>query len=305
MVSPIESRAVDKAYRKWTHRNLASVYRFPEATHSEEPNFFSNLFESSRHRYEQMMKHAPEFEFHPVQDLKNLMAETATRMAGAEESAKATASHMYETLIPSGSTMDKQLSAMGHATYTQFVEAWNSVKDMKDRLEVARLLADKRQRIRQQLKGYRVMLNRLLDRPSAVPADQMATLMRRITTCNEALEQIESRAQTSFAKITGFTMSNLPFFQRSEPQRFAKYSTDPLLGIVTYPLGFNLLILGLTEVPVRIMLFRRGFERRSVGMWILEAFAIHFRFSNLTHSEFLLNPDRSCIVLLSSGNSNK
>ena len=60
---------------------------------------------------------------------------------------------------------------------------------------------------------------------------------------------------------------NLALFNQTgkEPQRYAKYSSDPLLGIKTYPLGFHLIVLGFSEIPLRIMLRNRGFERRCVG----------------------------------------
>jgi hypothetical protein len=233
------------------------------------------MYESYRRGVEQMTKTAdfPDFQdlrnmvknVRPVQELKNLMAETAQHIADAEESAMATASHMYESLVPAGSQMDKQLSAMSHATYSQMTEAWNSVKNMKERLETARFLGKQRQQIRQQMKGYRVMLNRMREMSSAVPSKQMASLMRRITECNEAMERLESRAQQAFGQATGFAFKKLSFLPHHEPLRYAKYSSDPLLGLATYPLGFHLLVLGGTEIPLRLMMHRRGFERRAIG----------------------------------------
>lgn len=202
---------------------------------------------------------------HPVDNLKNLMAGTAQSIADAEETAKATATHMYESLVPAGSQMDKQLSAMSHATSAQLSDAWNSVKNMKERLETARFLSKQRQQIRQQLKGYRVMLNRMREMSSAVPSKQMAGLMRRITECNEAMERLEGRAQHAFVQATGFAARNLSLFHERKTQHYAKYSSDPLLGLATYPLAFHLLVLGLTEIPLRVMMKLRGFERRTVG----------------------------------------
>ena len=207
--------------------------------------------------------------FHPVQDFRNLVAETAQHVAEVEASAMATATqtatHMYETVVPPGSMVDKQLTAMSHSTYLQLQEAWNSVQNMKERLETARFLFKQRQRLRQQLKGYRVMLMRMRERSSGVPSNQMAALMRRITECYVAMEHLEGRAQTAFTKATGFALKNMPFMQRKAPQRFAKYSSDPLLGLATYPLFFHLLVLGCTDIPLRIRLVKRGFERRTVG----------------------------------------
>jgi pimeloyl-ACP methyl ester carboxylesterase len=195
-------------------------------------------------------------EFHPVQEIRNFMVGTAG----------ATASHMYETLIPSGSMMDKRLTAVSHATYTQLIDAWNSVKNIRERLEMAHSVSKQRKHLRQQLKGYRVMLNQMREMSYAVPSKQMAQMMNRITDCNERMELLESKARAAFVSATGFTLKKLPGFgARQEPQRYAKYSSDPLLGLATYPLGVHLTILGCTEIPLRIILKKRGFERTSIG----------------------------------------
>jgi pimeloyl-ACP methyl ester carboxylesterase len=259
---------------------------------TDESNYFSDLYESYRKTYDEKIKAmrnatadfhpvqslqnmvsdaaaAADIRFHPVKDLRNLMVETGKTFEKAEETALATATQVYESLIPAGSQMDKQLAAvshMSHATYVQMTEAWNSVKNMSERLETARFLKKQRQRIRQQLKGYRELLNQMRDMSYAVPSKQMAGMMRRITECNEAMALLENRAQTAFVKATGFAMKKIPFLpERRKPQRFAKYSSDPLLGIATYPLGFHLLVLSLTEIPLRILMFKRGFERRVMG----------------------------------------
>jgi pimeloyl-ACP methyl ester carboxylesterase len=245
------------------------VFHFAEEPQQEEQSFlFFNLYESMLGGAFHPVLRDKLGDFHPMQDLRNLFNETAQQLSQAEETAMATASQMYEHLVPSGSQMDKHLTAMSQATYAQLSEAWNSVKNMKERLETARFLSQQRARIRQQLKGYRVMLNRMREMSSAVPSAQMAAMMRRITECNLALESLESRAQAAFVKATGFARKNLPSFltqARDEPRHYARYSSDPLLGVATYPLGFHLLILGGTEIPLRIMMKRRGFERRSIG----------------------------------------
>lgn len=264
-----------------------AVFRFSEESHEDESNYFSDLYESYRKTYEQKIRAvrnatadfrpvqslqnmvhdaAADLHFHPVQDLRKLMVETGKTIEKAEETAMARATQMYETFVPAGSHMDKQLSAMSHATYVQMTEAWNSVKNISERLETARFLQKQRQRIRQQLKGYRELLKHMRDLSSAVPSKQMAGMMRRITECNQAMELLENRAQTAFVQATGFALKNIPFLHdRKKPQRFAKYSSDPLLGIVTYPLGFHLLVLGLTEIPLRLLMLKRGFERRFMG----------------------------------------
>ena len=51
----------------------------------------------------------------------------------------ATAHSMYETLVQPASNVDKQLSAISHATSSQLSEAWSSVKGMKERMETCLL----------------------------------------------------------------------------------------------------------------------------------------------------------------------
>lgn len=207
-----------------------------------------------------------DIDFHPARDLRNLITETGKTIGKAEESAMATASLMYESLVPAGSTMDKQISAVSHATMTQVAGAWNSVKNVKEWLETVRSFQRQRQRIRQQLKGYRELLNQMRGMSSAVPSKQMASMMRRITECNEALQRLENRAQTEFAQTTGFTTKNLPFLaEHKKPVCFAKYSSDPLLGVATYPLGFHMFVFSLTELPLRALMYKRGLERRVIG----------------------------------------
>lgn len=251
-----------------------------DSHNGEQPNFFSSLYENFKQRRERA-RHMLE-NSHPVLDLRNFMVE-------AEEKTMATATHMYEnasttathvaanaydTIIGTGSNMDKQLTAIGHrtqqqlseishATQQQLLDAWNSVKNMKERLETAEFLSAQTKRLKQQLKGYRVLLNRMREMSSSVPSKQMANLMRRITECNESMERLESRAMDAFIQATG--MARLRMLGRKEPQRYAKYSSDPLLGVSTYPLGFHLVVLGATEIPLRIMMKNRGFTKLRTG----------------------------------------
>lgn len=219
---------------------------------------------------------------HPVQELRNMMLETEKKTIATAshmyENASTTATHMaanaYDTLIGTGSNMDKQLSALGHATQQQWseissmtqqqlAEAWNTVKGMKERLEKAEFLSVQTKRLKQQLKGYRVLLFRMREMSSSVPSKQMAKMMRTITECNESMEKLESRAMDVFFMGTGFLRKNI--LGHEEPKRYAKYSSDPLLGVSTYPLGCHLFVLGATEIPLRIMMKNRGFTRLSTG----------------------------------------
>ena len=182
-----------------------------------------------------------ELNFHPVKDLRTYLNERAQQ---ADESARATAHSMYERIIQSGSQVDKQIAALSHATSSQLAEAWDSVKGMKERIETANFLSQKREALMQQLRGNRAMLNRMREMPYAVPSKQMAALMRKITEVYDSLDRVEHLARDGFASATGALAAGKPIFTNREPQRYAKYSFDPLLSVKTYPLGFHLLVLG-------------------------------------------------------------
>lgn len=213
----------------------------------------------------EMVQKAAGDNFHPVQDIKTLVAETANNFSDPVATATQTASQMYESFVPD--RVDKQLSAVRQATIDQLNQTWNSVKTLNERrmLETARKLSKQRKKLQHQLKGYRVMLTRMVEMSSGVPSKQMALMMRRITDCYEAMELLESRAQSAYVDFTGFALTNLSVFQRQKPQRFAKYSSDPILSVATYPLSLHVLLLGGTEIPLRICLHRLGFERCRVG----------------------------------------
>jgi hypothetical protein len=239
------------------------AFRFPIDTHREEANFFSNLYESYKNKYDQYKMMVESSDFHPVQDFRTFFTETAHQ---AEESAMATAHTVYESIIQPGSHMDKQISALSNATSAQLADAWSSVKGMKERLDTAKFLSQQRETLMQQLRGNRAMLTRMREMPYAVPSKQMAGLMRKITEVYENLESVEHRAKEGFANATGaLAGKGNTFFARKEPRRYAKYSSDPLLGIVTYPLGFSLMVLGCSEIPLRVMLRNRGFSKHYIG----------------------------------------
>lgn len=254
--------------------------------------FFSNLYENYHKQYSEMYRNMVEnADFHPVKDFRNFMEKSVGQAEASaknmtesslykqfvevEESAVATAtqsmSHVYETLVQSGSSMDKQIKGLSSEMQMQLLEAWNSVKGMRERLETAQFLLVKRQRIQQKLKGYRTMLTQMRSMSAAVPPRQMASLMRRITECNIAMEKLEVRAKDAFVNATEYTKKNLSTSihalstNQKEPQRYSSYSTDPLLGIVTFPLYLHLAVLCASEIPLRIMMKNRGFKRYTVG----------------------------------------
>ena len=134
---------------------------------------------------------------------------------------------------------------------------------MKENLEIATFISSSKKDLRKQLKGYQLLLDRTRNMSSAIPSKQMAEIMRKITQCNDAMEIIESSARDAYVKATGYAQKNLSV--RREPQRYAKYSYDPLLGVTQYPLMFHLLILAITEGGLRILMKQRGFVRKTVG----------------------------------------
>ena len=245
------------------------VFRFRRDIEREGPNYFSDLYEAYRVGYDKYKNMIENADFHPVQDLRNLVAETAQQAAqtahSAEESAMKSAQNMYETIVQPGSQMDKHLSAFSLATSHQITEAWNSVKGMKERLETANFLSEKRTALMQQVRGNRAMLTRMREMSYAVNSKQMAALMRKITESYEALENIEVTARDGFLSAAGKLADN-SLFKQQEPKRYARYSSDPILGIAAYPLCINMFLLSASEISLRILLKRRGFERRYIGL---------------------------------------
>lgn len=233
------------------------VFRFTRDIERERPNYFYNLYEAYKIRYERYKAIIENADFRPVQDFRQLVAE-------AEETALKSAQNMYEAVIQPGSQMDKHFSALSHATSTQLSEAWNSVKGMKERLETANFLSEQRKALMQQVRGNRAMLTRMREMSYAVNSKQMAALMRKITESYVALEKIEVTARDGILNAAGKLTDN-SLFNHHEPKRYARYNSDPILGIATYPLGMHLFLLSATEIPLRVMLQRRGFERRSIG----------------------------------------
>jgi len=244
------------------------LFRFRREVEREGPNYFSDLYEAYKARYERYKNMLESADFHPVQDLRNLVVETAQQAAktahSAEETAMKSAQNMYETIVQPGSQMDKHLSAFHHATSVQLTEAWNSVKGMKERLETANFLSQRREALMKQVRGNRAMLTRMREMSYAVNSKQMAALMRTITESYEALENIEVAARDGFLSAAGKIADN-SLFKKQEPRRYARYSSDPILGIASSPLCITSFLLLGTEISLRMLLNRRGFERRNIG----------------------------------------
>lgn len=241
-------------------------FRFTESSLSEESTFFSSLYENYKRKYEayrDMLGNA-----HPVEDMKHFVAEKLVKI---EEHAMAAAYQTYERAyyqaVSKGGEIDKRITAFGHARQAQLVEAWERMCSMKELLVFshATSIVDRRKALQQQLKGYKILLGRMRSTSSAVPSKHMAGVMRKITQCHEAMEHLEASAKDAFVKASGFARESLNPFVLSEPKRYAKYSSDPLLGLTTYPLAFHILLLLLTDGRLRVLMKMRGFEKRRLG----------------------------------------
>ncbi|EED86688.1 predicted protein [Thalassiosira pseudonana CCMP1335] len=263
---PIQLESPTKLKQKQQRPKPNKAFHFQTSREGESHHsYFSNLYESYKDWCSQYYEKL-ENNFRPVQGIKNYVAEKRERLHDAEQSAVATASHMYEnayfTLIEKGGNMDRRLSQFSHATQSQLADAWNSVWLMKERLQTATDISSRRKALRQQLKSYQQTLTQMRAMATAVPSKQMADLMRKITQCYEALESVERSAMDAFLQVTGFVGTRL---MPPEPPRYLKYSADPLMDISSYPLMFHILILAVTDGGLRCVMKMRGFQRLRVG----------------------------------------
>jgi len=240
-------------------------FHFDETTHDQTPGFFTTLYENYKDNHEEHRHRIEQFEnMHPVQDFRNFVANRAHRLNEAEEHARIVASKAYFTLVDRGSSFDKRLHAMSEVMQNQLTDGWNSVWKMKEKLETANVVTSRKKALQQQLKGYKMLLERTVySNGDSVPTKQMVALMQKITQSNEALEAIEHSASNAFLKAVGLDANHL--MQRKAPQRYAKYNEDPILGLATYPLIFNIAILGITDGLLRRMMKKRGFQRHFIG----------------------------------------
>eukprot|EP00584_Thalassiosira_punctigera_P009881 CAMPEP_0172533364 /NCGR_PEP_ID=MMETSP1067-20121228/6095_1 /TAXON_ID=265564 ORGANISM="Thalassiosira punctigera, Strain Tpunct2005C2" /NCGR_SAMPLE_ID=MMETSP1067 /ASSEMBLY_ACC=CAM_ASM_000444 /LENGTH=737 /DNA_ID=CAMNT_0013318001 /DNA_START=524 /DNA_END=2740 /DNA_ORIENTATION=+ len=261
-------------------------FQFQESRDESHHSFFSNLYESYTVWCEQYREMIENRRFHPVQNIRNFVAEKSQQLHHAEQSAVATASeslsNMYEnayfTFIEKDGTIDKQLTALSNEAQSQIANVWNSMWKMKERLRTASDISLRRTALQNQLRGYRQTLAQMRGMATAVPSKQMADLMRKITQCYEALEGVETSAKDAFVQVTGYVGKNLLHMapdapdglvaaaqKLQEPPRYQKYSCDPLMDVSSYPLMFHILILVVTDGGLRVMMKLRGFRRLRVG----------------------------------------
>lgn len=211
------------------------IFQFQDGRDSSHHSYFSNLYES----YKVWCEQYREMNFHPVQGIRDYVAGKRQSLIHAEQAAVATASeslsniqrrtskeigHLYEnayfTLIEKDGVIDKQLTALSHATQSQIGNAWNSIWKMKERLHTASDISERRKALQQQLKSYRQTLAQMRRMATAVPSRQMADLMRKITQCYEALEGVERSAMDAFIQVTGYVGKTL--LHSKEPPRYLK-----------------------------------------------------------------------------------
>lgn len=244
-----------RSKRKQKRPSPKQSFAFQESRDVSQHTYFSNLYESYKEWTTQQ-------NFHPVQDIRNFVAEKRQTLHEAEQSAMTTASHMYDyayfTIIERGGTMDRRLSQLGQ-------DAWNSMYKMKERLETASDISLRRKALRQQLTSYQQTLAQMRKSAMAVPSKQLADLMKKISQCYEALENVEQTAMDAFVQVTGFVGHHLMLGSNKEPTRYLKYSADPIMDVSSYPLMFHILILLVTDGGLRFMMKMRGFQRLRVG----------------------------------------
>ena len=73
-----------------------SVFQFQENRDESSHSYFSNLYENYKEWCEQYREMLEKRNIHPVQDIRNYVAEKRQQLQDAEESARATATHMCE-----------------------------------------------------------------------------------------------------------------------------------------------------------------------------------------------------------------
>ena len=226
-----------------------TTFAFPTNTCDTHGTMFTNLCEQFNTMYEQykakMMEYAPDF--HPVQDFYSYLSDTKHKIE--------------DNLVANFSFLNKGASALAHATH-----------DMHDALvselnQSTKYLATRKKAVMQQLESYKMLLDNMrnVDYSHSIPSRHMADLMKKITQCNDAMHQIECSARDAFFKASGcFHWNNVTTAVR-EPLRYAKYSSDPILGVSMYPLIFHLTILLATDGSLRLWMLSQGFERLKIG----------------------------------------
>lgn len=227
--------------RKGERPKPKEIFRFQDVRDESHHSFFSNLYESYTVWCEQYREMIENRTFQSVQDIRdliryqeirNFVAEKAQQyrsggpdrpsaVAAASESLGSMYENAYFAIIEKDGTMARRLAALGHASRTRLDGAWNSAWRMTERLRTASDISSRRTALRNQLRGYRKTLAQMRGMATAVPAERMADLMRKITDCYEALEGVEGSAKEAFVQVTGYVGKNL-LPSGKEPPRYLK-----------------------------------------------------------------------------------
>jgi pimeloyl-ACP methyl ester carboxylesterase len=275
----MEERVQD--LRKFVHTKRQQIHSVEENARSTAQGMYQNFSELSEER---------------MLLIKQYLGEMRQNFHEAETSAKHMASIMYDsvyfTLVEKGGSVDKSVLAFRQATALQLLDTWQGLKKRSSAASSAvapspEVVALRTKQLKQQLRNYRQLLNGMRDRSSTYSAKQMADLFHKISSTNEALWEAESIARNAFLRASGFAKQMMPSVPQGlgvgvtgggssasvigfgqphpQPLPYAKYSFDSIFDVAIYPLGFHLVILFATEGCLRIILHRKGFERRMVG----------------------------------------
>ena len=176
----------------------------------------------------------------------------------------------YYKLVNKGGALDRNLGKVRSLAQTNFDSASESLhslnvqfKSAKERAK-ARFIAYRSTALRRKLKAYQSLLDNMRKHSAAVTPDQMSHIMKEITVVHQQMLDLEARARAEYSSSLGLIAEYIKG-SSPEPLRYAKYSGDPLFDVCTYPLFFHLAMLSATEGALRLLMTRRGFERRKVG----------------------------------------
>jgi len=180
------------------------------------------------------------------------------------QSTYAIASSAYDNVANRVSVMGREGLA-AHLFSTQedtLHETWDLCARKHERLELVR-----------KLDGFRAVLADM--RSKGNQHSQMPVILKKITQGEEALMELEQEALTDFyVAIEGEeneaeSLRVRGGHQHYKPQRYYKYSHDPLLGLTAhYPLAYHLSFFSLTDGLLRLLLGRMGFARKKIASTI-------------------------------------
>mmetsp|Transcript_21694 Transcript_21694/g.45270 ORF Transcript_21694/g.45270 Transcript_21694/m.45270 type:complete len:758 (-) Transcript_21694:32-2305(-) len=177
----------------------------------------------------------------------------------------------YYKLVGKGGALDRNLGKVRSLAQTNFDSATESLHSLNVRFNTAkerakaRFIAHRATALRRKLAAYQTLLGNMRKYSNAVTPDQMAHVMSEITVVHHQMMDLEARARAEYSSSLSLIAEYLKGSSQPEPLRYAKYSGDPLFDICTYPIFMHAAMLAVTEGGLRLLMYRRGFERRKVG----------------------------------------